>query len=1425
MQLHKLKIAYLVLFISFLLLPHMAKATFPWPYTWGAQGLKPYTDCGPSGGFVNGLCLTAQIDCDSDRDLYGAPSAVLTLGTVTSGAGVVRFRWTCDFFKFIAHHEPVEAFCPTGYVVNVFTSRGCVPEPYPKNFGKGCAVPTPKSTAGNPITICSGNKYQEKTDYQGAGTHHLDFTRTYNSMASWSGKLGIGWRHTFERSLLATGTSGWGAIRPDGQQINFSKSGGVWNPVDSDTVLTLAASGTNFLLTDENNNVETYDSTGKLLSIVDRDGYTQTLTYTTGNLTSITDSLGRTITFTYNTDGLIDTVTDPDSNVYTYAYTAAYPGTSATVKKLLSVTYPDSTPSPTDNPVITYLYANTDYPTYLTGITDERGNNYATWAYDSDGQATSSQHAGGADLTTITYNGDGTKTVTLPLTGQVKYTFSIIKNAPKVTREDRLAVGTIPAANRQYTYDTNGFLATMLDWNGNSTHYTFNSRGLETSRTEAFGTAQARTIGTTWSTTFRLPTQITRTGLTTGFTYDTSGNMLTRTQTDTQTQSIPYSTNGATRTWTYTYDALGDVLTEDGPRTDLSDVTTYTYGTTNKNLLTVTDALSHVTTITSYNNRGLPLSITDPNGVVTDLTYDAMGRLKSRTVNASGGNAVTSYDYDLAGLLTKITLPDSSVLNYEYDTAQRLNAVQNDLGERIEYTLDAAGNITQENVKAVGGGIRRKQSREFDEISRLTKVIGATTPEATAYAYDANGNRTSVTDARSNAAAMAFDALNRLITITDPLTHSATTGYDSRDNVTSQQDFKTFTTNYVYDGFNRVIQAASPDSGTTVFTLDKAGNRTSETDARSVVTNRTFDALNRVLTETFPASTSENIAYTYDSTTGGNFGIGRLTSFTDESGSTALKYDERGNVIEMVNVIGSNTYTTDYEYDLVDRLTYIAYPSGRRVKYTYDSHGNLTTVETKPALIGLYTTIASSIVHEPFGPIKSLTYGNGLTLANTFDQNYWLTGILTQDGSTHIQDLTNTFDNAGNITAITDNLDATRNQSFTLDALNRISQGIGPYGTIDYTYDNNSNRLTRVKGGVTQTSTISSTSNKLTSINDGTNTRSFTYTNAGNTATDDRATDPDVALTYGGRNRLESVTVGGSTAGTYKINAWGQRASKVAGGNTTQFVYGLNGNILAEADGSGTLIRENIWLEGQPLVQVDASGNLAYVHTDHLGTPQKMTDGTEAVIWDRQQEPFGEQYALTATATNNLRFPGQYLDAEDALNYNLLRDYDTTLGRYIQFDPTGQLGGPNPYSYVGANPIIYTDPLGLDWVYQQSTGQISYIDAKGRVTKIGTGYSGQNLGLNNPAYQNVSGTDKDSNGGPLPQGTYDIGRGYNGPLGRPTMNLMPQEGTETFGRTLFRIHADNSEHNYSASEGCIVTGPSVRRTINNSNDRILQVIP
>lgn len=156
-----------------------------------------------------------------------------------------------------------------------------------------------------------------------------------------------------------------------------------------------------------------------------------------------------------------------------------------------------------------------------------------------------------------------------------------------------------------------------------------------------------------------------------------------------------------------------------------------------------------------------------------------------------------------------------------------------------------------------------------------------------------------------------------------------------------------------------------------------------------------------------------------------------------------------------------------------------------------------------------------------------------------------------------------------------------------------------------------------------------------------------------------------------------------------------------------------------------------------------ASAGVYYVTTDHVGTPQVITDTSQNVVWSGTQHPFGQVDVTTPYIENNVRFPGQYYDKETGLHYNYFRDYDPSLGRYLQSDPIGLNGGLNTYGYALGNPIKFTDPYGLDVLVGSivvdvgggvsGTGAINYANdleggsqwstTKGHGPMIGTAYS------------------------------------------------------------------------------------------------------
>ncbi|HEX7025711.1 MAG TPA: RHS repeat-associated core domain-containing protein [Gammaproteobacteria bacterium] len=1209
--------------------------------------------------------------------------------------------------------------CPPGYELTVggiengelwyvceLDDTAPVPE---KSIGK------PQVCVGNPVSADTGNKYQAEIDIPTAALGAEDFTRHYNSdiRRYYANQLPPPaftktWRHTYERYILVvnyfSNVSTAVAHRPDGKAYYFAKSGNDWLG-DDDVVEQLVelkdAQGTrtgwHYIRAD--NALESYDANGQLQHITQPNGITLSFTYDQGRLSTVSNGLGYQLDFSYDVAGKLIAIEDSSGAETEYFYD--------TSGRLITVEYDDDSTRQ-------YHYENASHPHALTGITDERGIRFAWWYYYWTGQTYLSQHALQADKTQLVYNTDGTVTVTNPLGKQSKYHFTVIEGMNRLTHIEGIPSANCAGASQTYTYTAEGWVDTETDWNGTVTDYNYNSRGLEIQRIEAKNTPQQRTITTEWHSTLRLPTRIIEPRKITELVYDDAngtGNVLTRTEIDnTGNCAIDDTLPGCKRITSYTYNSLGLLETVDGPRTDVNDVTAFTYDSAG-NRATVNNALNHVTSLTSYDAHGNPLTLIDPNGVVTTLTYDARQRLLTRTVAASTAEAATTqFDYDGAGNLTRITQADGSFLDYTYDNAQRLIGIEDSLGNRIDYTLDKAGNRLTEKTYDPSDVLTKTQTSVFDELSRLLQTIGASS-QSTLFTYDNNGNTTSITDPESNATANTFDPLNRLINVIDPengVNNPTVYAYDAQDNLTAVTDPEGLSTTYGYNGFGEVISQTSPDTGTTTYTYDTAGNRTGMTDARGVTVTYSYDALDRLTGIDYPG-TSEDITYVYDQTANGNIGIGRLTQVTDQSGSLAYTYDRRGNISQADHDILGQTHTISYEYTLADQLSAMVYPSGRRLDYQYNNNHQITAVTA--TFNGQPQTLATAIGYLPFGPMNAMSYGNGLTRSLGYDLDYRVDVL--EDGA--FMDRDYSYDLNSNISDILDLIDSNNDQHFDYDPLNRLTDADGAYGIFGYSYDGIGNRLTRTLNSTPENYSYYSNTHRLHTVDS--QTRS--YDAAGNTVSIDGS-----AFDYNHQNRLSQATVNGLTT-DYTYNALGQRVIKQTPTATTVYLYDINGHLIGEYNNS-TSFREYAYLAGQPLALHDTQGDVYYVHNDHLGTPQAMTDQSQTVVWRAQYDPFGlvtvneDPDNDLVEVVNNIRYPGQYFDSETGLHYNWNRYYDPVTGRYITSDPIGIIRSYNNpqfqvaiaigalketgfageelnhlYGYVNQNPLYWVDPYGL----------------------------------------------------------------------------------------------------------------------------------
>jgi RHS repeat-associated protein len=1111
---------------------------------------------------------------------------------------------------------------------------------------------------GDPCDVLTGDFSQTESDYSGPG---LRFQRYYHSATLESNHtLGVGWTHNYAAYLVLTNGVPTGLLRPNGHHdaLISTSTSGVYISL-SGAAIHVQQSGTNWTATLKDGRSEIYNSAGQLIQLINPGGLITTLTYNSNNqLMSVSSPFGQALQFSYNTSNQLQQLIDPAGQFVTYGYGAN--------NNLTSVTYQDATTR-------TYAYANSTFLNNLTGIVDESKNQFLTVQYDATtGAATSAQQAGGAQAVTLTYSANGA--IAKDALGATHtYTFTSDANyAPRVTALSINSLNQTFAVPAGAT-DPQRRVTQSVDANGNIATYAYDANHL-TSKTEASGSAVARTTSYQYlSTLSALPTLITEPLRQTSFTYYAgTNNVETKTVTDTTV------TPNVVRTWTYTYDSYGRVLTAKGPRTDLNSTTTYAYytcttGSQCGQIETITNAVGQVTTFNTYNAYGQPLTITDPNGVVTTLTYDARQRVKSREI----GTETTEYSYYPTGLLETVTLPDSSTITYAYDGAHRLTDITDSLGNHAHYTLDAMGNHTADNIYDPSATLRRTHTRVINALNELYQDIDAADTPAvtTTFGYDNNGNQTSSDAPLSRNTTKAFDALNRLDEITDPKSGITKVTYNARDDVASIIDPRNFTTSYTHDGFDEVTKLASPDSGTSSNTYDSGGNLKTTTDARGAVGTYTYDALNRV---TQLAYTDQTIKYTYDAGTNGK---GHLTGASDANHSMSWSYDSHGRVTGKGQTVASITKSVGYSYTNAD-MTSLVTPSGQTITYGYTNH-RISSISING------TTLLSGVTYFPFGPVSAWTWGNATPVSRTYNTDGQVSQITTAGDV-----FTFGYDNALRITSIVDTESYVALSPVGYDALDRLSSATNSGAAYGWTYDANGNTLT-LSGPTATTSTPSTSSNRLISTA-GALARTYSYDAAGNTAS-----YTGFSFTFNQRGRMSSATTAAG-ATDYVYNALGQLIQKYGAGGTTLLVYDEAGHLLGEYSSTGALIQETVWMDDTPVGTLRPNGSaisIYYVHTDHLNSPLAITQPTtHALMWfwgiggtgSPKQNPLNQ-----GTFVYNLRYPGQYYQAETGLYYNYFRDYDPQTGRYLESDPIGLRAGVNTYTYVHENPINNTDPLGL----------------------------------------------------------------------------------------------------------------------------------
>ncbi len=970
----------------------------------------------------------------------------------------------------------------------------------------------------------------------------------------------------------------------------------------------------------------TYDTMGQLTAMTTGDGTSAAATTVyeydrAGRRTVVIDALGMRMMYEYDDKGRLDRVVSaagtPDETI------------TETVYDTLGQRIAETVGAGTLEAATTrYEYdargrlIRTIYP---DGSETAQG-------YDGAGRVARSVDADGRVMV-IAYNDAGQRVTMTTAFGTDQVATTSYSYTPG---SGRLVTMTDPrlVVTRQL-YDPLGRVSGVIAADGRpeavTTTYTYDALNRQTGMTAPNGTG----TGTT-TTTYDALGRAVRTdypdGTYTTSTYDVAGRILT-------------STDQAGRVTRYEYDdakRLIRVTRADG--TPESSATCYEY-----------DLLGRQTRVTEGCN-------VPADALITAYGYDTLGRMVSMRVVDAGGGTISEmrYEYDDLSRQTRQYVaygtPEQAVTSFEYDRMGRLTRTIYPDGTSTSTQYDASG-LPRFETDEMG----RITERRYDAAGRLNYIsdpLGATTR----YVYDLVGNVTALIDPNGHMITTDYDALSRPTRVQRADGSYEGMGYDAAGNLIEHQRADGQINRYSYDAMNRQVGASLFDGQQITYSYTDTGMRETAVEARGI-TGYSYDALDRVTGVTQPGGRTVN--YTYD-VVGSRRSISSTANGTTDY-SASYTYDDAGRLQTVTDAGGG---VTRYFYDARHRITRQNQPNGMYATYQYDGRDRVTYIEyvlPEPmrVVVGFfdydYDAVGNRTSAHEFMIGETEAY-----LRWTYDATNRLTSETRTDSAQNPVSATRyQYDPADNRTSMTTN---GRETTYSYNVLDQLTTSTFDGATITFSYDGRGNR-SGVSDGASYTANYTYDAlDRLLTVN-----------------TQDAANPLEIQTTsaqfgYDSDGRRVNTTFDG----VMRQHVWDETSAY--------------GDVILDLDGNGAPVSGYTLAGNRIVAQTDANHVPSYFLQDALGSTRGLTSGS-TVTQSYNYDAFGSLLGDVGTLATNYLFAGQQYDSATGLYSMRARYYDPGVGRFLSRDTWAvALDDPielNRYNYTAQNPVNATDPSGM----------------------------------------------------------------------------------------------------------------------------------